>query len=94
QASGPEQAKRGDQVRLEIAVLDDAGQPLAAVVPVQLEILDPQNRPAEFSGYYGAKDGTLSINLDLAPNDLTGRWTISATELASGRTSECIFTVN
>lgn len=93
-ASGPEQAKRGDQVRLEIAVLDDAGQPLAAVVPVQLEILDPQNRPAEFSGYYGAKDGTLSINLDLAPNDLTGRWTISATELASGRTSECIFTVN
>ncbi|MCP4639639.1 MAG: hypothetical protein GY851_04370, partial [bacterium] len=83
-----------DHVRLDIVVLDDAGKPLAAVVPVQLEILDPQDRPAEYSGYYGAKDGTLSVDLDLAPNDLTGRWTIRATELASGKSGECAFTLN
>ena len=92
--SGPENTERDDQVRLEVTVFDEVGRPLTAVVPVQLDVLDPQDRPAEYSGYYGAKDGTLSINLDLAPNDLTGRWTIRATELASGRTGECIFTVN
>jgi len=91
---GPEQTTRDNRVRLEIAVLDDAGQPLAAVVPVQVEVLDPRDRPAEYSGYYGVKDGKLSINLDLAPNDLTGKWHVRATELASGRASECTFAVN
>ena len=93
QVNGPEQASRGQQVRLEIRVLDDAGQPLAAVVPVEVDIIDPEGRSAEFSGYYGAKDGELGINLDLAPNDLTGLWTVRATELASGRSTQHIFTV-
>jgi Concanavalin A-like lectin/glucanases superfamily len=91
---GCAQAKRGDQVRLQVAVTGEAGEPLAAVIPVRVEILDPQDRPAEYSGYYGARDGRLSIDLDLAPNDLTGDWTIRATELASGWTSEYSLTVN
>jgi len=82
--SSPPKTQLGQQVVLEVAVLDDNEQPLSAIIPVQVEILDPEGRPAEFSGYYGAKDGTLTITADLAANDLAGKWTIRATELASG----------
>jgi hypothetical protein len=39
---------------------------------------------AEFSGYYGAKDGQLDVPIDIAANDAPGVWKIRARELASG----------
>lgn len=42
-------------------------------------------RAAEWSGFYGAKDGQLAIQADLATNDTPGLWRISVRELASGR---------
>ena len=89
----PEQVRCGEQSRLAVTVEDDTGGPIAAVVPVQIEILDPSGRPAEFSGYYGAKDGRVGITLDLAPNDAVGEWTIRATELASGVRRESSMTL-
>ena len=80
----PPQARLGKRVALRITVVDAAKKPMRAVVPVQVEVLDPKGRAAEFSGYYGAKDGAASIALDLARNDLPGEWTIRVTELASG----------
>jgi len=90
----PVQARLGSPVRVNVAVTDDAGKPIDAVVPVHVEILDPKGRPAEPTGYYGAKDGTLSISLDLAANDLPGAWTIRATELAGGQALEHKFSAN
>ena len=58
---------------------------LPAVVPLQVAIADPAGRSAEFSGYYGAKNGTLCLRLDLAANDRPGVWQIQVRELASGR---------
>jgi hypothetical protein len=84
----PPQARLGNPFQLKIAVVDDSEKPLAAVVPVQVAILDPDGKPAEFSGFYGAKDGQLSITADPAANDKPGQWTIRATELASGLTRE------
>ncbi len=78
-------------VELRIAVVGTDGQPLDAVVPVQVEILDPAGAPAEFSGYYGARNGRITIHLDLAANDLPGPWTVRARELASGRTTQARF---
>lgn len=89
----PAKAPRGKPVNLNVTIVDDKGTPLNAVVPVQLDILDPQGRPAEFSGYYGAKDGKLSVRLDLASNDPTGTWTIKVRELASGMSREQKVTV-
>ena len=80
----PARARRGASVDVAVSVLDSAGAPLAAVVPVQVEVLDAQGKPAEFSGYYGAKDGKVSLRLSLAANETPGTWTITATELASG----------
>jgi len=80
----PETGKLGEAVTVTVGVVGDDGQPLDAVVPVRVDILDPEARPAEFSGYYGAKGGRLEIRLDLAPNDTAGTWEVRVTELASG----------
>jgi len=89
----PVQASLGGRLNVQVSVVDAAGEPLEAVVPLHVEILDPQGRPAERTGHYGAKDGRLTIDADLAPNDLPGQWTIRVKELASGRSCEKQLTV-
>ena len=58
------------------------------IVPVRIEVLDPRDRLAEFSGYYGATAGRLTLECNLATNDEPGCWRIRAQELASGLTAE------
>jgi hypothetical protein len=89
----PGRVKCGRGLKVAISVLDRKGKPISAVVPVQVELLDPQSRPAEFSGYYGAKDGELSLRLEIAANDTPGEWLIRVRELASGLAAEERFTV-
>ncbi|MBI2298504.1 MAG: LamG domain-containing protein [Armatimonadetes bacterium] len=81
----PARAQLGKSVAVGVAVVDDQGKPVAAVVPVRTDVLDPQGRPAEPSGFRTATDGRVSFTLDLARNDLPGRWTVRVTELASGK---------
>jgi len=92
--TAPHGARRGDQVTLKVEVVDEAGKPLSAVVPLQVEIRDPEGRPAEFSGYYGAAGGRASLTLDLAPNDVAGVWEIRARELASGKSATAYLRVS
>ena len=77
-----------------IAVVDDGGQPLSAVVPVVVQILDPAGSESEWSGYYGAKDGRLEVTLDIAKNDRAGLWQIRVQELASRRAATAYFRVS
>ena len=72
-------------------MVDEAGASVDAVVPVEIDLRDPDGRRAEFSGYYGARDGRLSITLVPAPNDTPGIWTIEARELASGMVARHYF---
>jgi len=81
----PETATPGDSVTIKVAVVDANGKPIDAIVPVKLELLDPTGRAAEFSGYYGAKDGQLEVAADIAANDVQGLWRVRGEELASGR---------
>lgn len=81
----PQQARRNDRASITVRVLGDDGSPVDAVVPVWLVVSDPQGRQAEPTGYYAAKKGVLKVEVDLAPNDLAGRWQVTARELASGR---------
>ncbi|MDD4101133.1 MAG: hypothetical protein PHU80_00695, partial [Kiritimatiellae bacterium] len=64
------------------------------VVPLKLVIRDPSGDESEWSGYYGAKDGTLDIQLAMARNDTPGMWQIKARELASGRQGVKYFRLN
>ncbi len=82
--TAPERAKPGETITVELAVVDGRGQPLDAIIPVRVDLLDPHGRAAEWSGFYGAKDGHLTIRANLAANDTPGLWRITAVELASG----------
>ncbi|MHB8902093.1 MAG: LamG-like jellyroll fold domain-containing protein [Thermoguttaceae bacterium] len=83
--AGPASVARGSRASWVVEVVDPSGQPLAAVVPLELTIRDSAGRPAEFSGAYAAVDGRLELVLDIAANDSPGAWEIEAVELASGR---------
>ena len=89
----PREALLGGTMRFTVSVTDDRGEPLDAVLPVRIEILDPDGRMAEFSGYYGAVGGQITVQCDLAPNDEPGSWRIRARELASGISAEHAFTI-
>lgn len=83
----PDSASRGQSLEGAITVVDSVGDPIPAVIPLRVDILDPNGRPAEYSGYYGATDGVLKLRLDIAINDTPGIWQIRIRELASGKTA-------
>jgi hypothetical protein len=68
----------------EVRVLDAASQPLDAVIPVAVTILDSEGREAEFSGYHAAVEGRLGLPIAIAANDPFGDWQVTVRERASG----------
>ena len=93
EVKSPETARQGGRCNLSVRVCDRDGQPIPAVVPVHLQISDPAGRTAEFSGYYGAKEGQIAVPVDIASNDAPGVWEVRARELASGLESTAYFRV-
>jgi hypothetical protein len=85
--AAPQQVDRPGRFRCRITVADAKGEPLSAVVPLEVNIWDAEGRAAEYSGHYAAASGTLEVKLDIAPNDPAGVWQIDVRELASGRKS-------
>lgn len=90
----PDTANPGEQVEARVSIVDESGDPLDAVIPVDIEIRDGDGQLAEYSGYYGAKDGTVQLSLDIAPNARPGMWQVRATDLASGRVGHAYFRVS
>ena len=90
---GPAEVTRGKAAAFTVKVDDAPGRPMAAVAPVRVDITDSAGRSAEFSGWYAAEGGTLTLRLDIAPNDVPGNWTVEARELASGQTARRGFAV-
>ncbi len=82
--TAPRRVRRGDSATCRVEILSTQGKPVEAVVPVEVRIRDPEGRQAEYSGFYGAKDGTLSIPFDVAPNDRHGTWQVDVRDLATG----------
>jgi hypothetical protein len=83
--AAPATVAQGASADVKITIADPQGAPISAVIPLRVDILDFSGRESEFTGFYGAKDGQLSLRLDLAPNDSPGIWTVRAKELASGK---------
>lgn len=88
-----QRVERGGEAGMQIEVVDEQGKRVSAVVPVEVEVRDPQGRRGEFSGYYAAVDGKLEIRLNIARNDEFGLWQVKARELASGRAASASFRV-
>ena len=76
---------------VQVSIVDAAGKALPAMIPLRVDIVDPQGNLAEFSGHYGVANGALSVRLDLAINDAPGMWKVRVRELASGKTAETSF---
>jgi hypothetical protein len=91
--TAPDSIVRGNPVSVSAQIDDQSGKPIDAALPLDLEITDPAGRVAEFSGYYGATSGRLSLRIDIARNDAPGVWQIRARELASGKESTVYFRV-
>ncbi|QDV66861.1 hypothetical protein Poly24_05490 [Rosistilla carotiformis] len=81
--TAPKESSPSQLITIDVAVTDGS-QPVDAVVPVEVEIISPEGRRAEFSGFHAAKAGELSIRFDFADNDRIGVWEVRAKELASG----------
>lgn len=85
--------KLGESLAVNIAVLDADNEAIDAIIPLKIEIQQPDKKASELSGFYGAKDGKIEIVLDIAPNDTVGTWAIIISELASGIKAEKTFMV-
>ncbi len=83
----PAEARLNSRLECVIAVVDDEGVALDAVVPLKVEIRDPSGRSCEWSGYYGAAGGKLALAIEIAANDQPGVWEIVAQELAARNTA-------
>lgn len=88
-----DKAARGKQQNISIVVSDIQGKAVEAIIPVEVQIKDSEGRVVEFSGYRAAVNGEVSIVINIAPNDCTGTWEISARELASGKSVTAYFRV-
>ncbi len=82
----PSTATPAESIRIAIAVTD-GDRRIDAIIPVEVEIVDPEGRTAEFSGSYAATNGLLTVPFDFAVNDRPGVWEIRAKELASGKSA-------
>jgi len=85
--SSPE-GQRGKSLPVHIRIADQQQKTIDAVIPVHIDIIDPNGRQAEFSGHHAAQAGTLLLPLEIASNDTPGIWTIRVQELASGLVKE------
>jgi hypothetical protein len=93
QITGSESGNRGEELRFSAQVVGALGKPIPAVIPVEVQILDPTGTACEGSGFYAAKDGQVAVSYLLAPNDPTGTWKIVVRELASGKETSKNFSV-
>ncbi len=74
----------GQSANCSIEIRDDRGTPVPAVLPLHVELRDPDGRLAEFSGHHAAIAGRLDLTFDLARNDLPGAWHLQVQDLAVG----------
>ena len=91
--AAPAKASSGQQIDVTMSVVDAQGEPIDAVVPLEVAITDADGRAAEYSGYWAAVGGKVTMPLDIAPNDPPGVWQIRVRELASGNAAVCYFRV-
>lgn len=82
--TAPQAAAVGEEISFEVSVLDEDGQPVEAILPIQLTITDDNGQAVTGSDYYAMTDGHKSIRIRSSINDNPGCWTVIARELASG----------
>jgi len=89
----PRDAERGKTSSLKVQLNDNSGAAINAVIPMTINITDPHGRKFEKSGYYGAANGRVDIDLDIATNDEAGTWKVEVVEALTGGKETADFAV-
>jgi hypothetical protein len=91
--AAPAELARGSAYALDVSVTVADGRLAPGLQPVQVTVTDPQGRGTEYSGYYCAEGGRLSVPFTPALNDEPGTWRVAVTDLTAGLTAEATATV-
>jgi hypothetical protein len=83
--NAPKEAKPMQTVSIEANVSDEGGA-VSGCVPVEIKLIRPDSELSPLSRVVGTEKGKASINWTPAVNDPMGKWQVTATELASGKT--------
>jgi hypothetical protein len=83
--TAPEAVRRGVPLRASAVILGE--RPLPGVLAVEFRLADPQGRVLPVSGPRQAQGGRATFEWTPAENDPPGNWTLTATELVTGKTT-------
>lgn len=78
-------ARKGDRMTLAVAVVDQAGEPLAAALPLEIKIDEGETQHRLFRAT--SRDGQLRLDWPIARNSPANRLRIQARELITGQRS-------
>ena len=82
----PQELEAGKKAQIVITVASQDGTPIPGVQPLAVTILEPDGKKNEYSGYFAANNGRCQVPFVPAINDLPEKWSVSVTELSSGKT--------
>lgn len=74
-------------VKAEIRILNEAGKPVEALLPVHVSLRGQDDSTLDGSGYYCAVDGILNMEFQLPADEPPGTLQLLVKELASGKTA-------
>ena len=89
----PTELKPGEKFTVKLEVLNEQGNAVPALLPVEVRITDPRGRVLDGSGFECAAGGKFEKEYFISVNDLAGRWKITCRDRASGLTATREFTV-
>ncbi len=86
------QANSPITLRINAMLMDTQNGVLVGSAPMQIVVTDPLGA-VRYDLFRATDQGICQINLPLAANDPTGKWTVAVSELLSNKTGSATFTV-
>lgn len=90
---GPKLTLSNDQLKAGETLEINLSSPVAGIIPVKLEIIDPNKKVTRYSENFVMQNDRHSLKIPLAINDLKGSWMAAATEMISGKKNQAAFTI-
>jgi len=81
-------AKSDDAITVTMTVRDAAGEPVKALLPVEIRVYDAAGRELDGAGYACAKDGVCRLTVRTNLNDAPGAYRVVCRDRASGLVCE------
>ena len=87
-------AEKGGSVPLEVAMEYASGQPVLSIHPIRIEVRDPAGELTDDSTFSALEKGICRWYISIPLNAAAGDWKVTATDLASGKTTEKVLSVH